>query len=174
MKKIILSLFAFGVFALINSCTSDPCKDKTATTLCNGKGTLVSNTSTCDCACNTGYTGTSCNLMVAGQYTASNDVLGTSTAVSTYTSVASLSGTTVTFTSFKNAFFKNVVVGTISGNTITLNANQQPDNDGYSISGTGTISSTGTTVSIKWAYSITGKNSAGTTVTDNINGTWTK
>ncbi len=173
MKKLFISFMALGALA-ISSCTSDPCEGKSATTLCSGKGTLASNGTTCGCTCTTGSAGTDCSLTIAGLYTASNDVLGTSTPVTAYTTSISITGTTVLITKFKNGFFVNSAVGTISGNTITLNSNQEPDNDGYKLNGTGTISSTATQVSIKWAYTITGPNSAGAIVTDNINGTWTK
>ena len=113
-------------------------------------------------------------MTVAGLYTASNDILGTSTNVTAYTSSISITGNTVLITKFKNGLFVNPATGTLSGNTITLTSNQEPDNDGYKLSGTGTISSTASQVSIKWSYSITGKNAAGTVVTDNINGTWVK
>lgn len=173
MKKIVYSLIALGTL-IIASCTSDPCKDKTAATLCNGKGDLVSDGTNCNCRCTTGNAGTSCNLTVAGLYTASNDILGTSTPVTAYTSSISITGTTVLITKFKNGFFVNQAVGTISGDKITLNTDQQPDNDGYKLNGTGEISSTATQVSIKWSYSITGPNAGGTIVTDNFNGTWIK
>jgi hypothetical protein len=173
MKKIILSILTLGVLG-ITSCTSDPCKDLSATTKCNSKGVLVTNGSSCDCQCDAGYSGDACNLTLVGQYQSNSEVLGTSTSVTPYTTSVSLSGSTVSITKIKNGFFKNVAIGSLSGNTITLNANQEPDNDGYKLSGTGTISSSGNTISIKWAYSITGKNAAGATVTDNINGTWTK
>lgn len=62
MKKILLSLLAGGTL-VITSCSSDPCKDKSAITLCNNNGTLVSNGSNCDCACNAGYSGASCNTV---------------------------------------------------------------------------------------------------------------
>lgn len=173
MKKLFISLLAIGTL-VITSCSSDPCKDKSATTLCNGKGTLSSDGTNCNCSCNIGYAGTSCNLTLAGIYTANSDILGTSTPVTAYNSSISLSGNTVTITKFKNGFFVNSAIGTLSGNTITLNSDQQPDNDGYKLNGTGTISSNATQISIKWSYSITGPNGAGVIVTDNISGTWTK
>lgn len=63
MKKIILSILTIGTLA-ITSCTSDPCKDLTATTKCNGKGVLVANGSSCDCQCDAGYSGADCNTLV--------------------------------------------------------------------------------------------------------------
>lgn len=63
MKKIFLSIVTLGVLGIM-SCTSDPCKDKSALTQCNGKGALVANGSSCDCQCDAGYTGTDCNTLV--------------------------------------------------------------------------------------------------------------
>jgi len=173
MKKFLLSIVALGALTL-SSCSSDPCEGKSATTLCTGNGTLSSDGTNCNCTCNTGYAGTACNLTLAGIYTANSDILGTSTSVTPYTSSISISGNTVSITKFKNGFFVNSAIGTLSGKTITLNTDQQPDNDGYKLNGTGTITSTATQISIKWTYSITGPNASGTIVTDNLTGTWTK
>jgi len=63
MKKIIYSFLALGAI-VFSSCSSDPCKDKSATTLCSGKGVLVTNGSNCECSCNAGYTGTDCNTAI--------------------------------------------------------------------------------------------------------------
>lgn len=63
MKKIFLSIVTLGVLGIM-SCTSDPCKDKTALTQCNGKGVLVANGSSCDCQCDAGYTGTDCKTAI--------------------------------------------------------------------------------------------------------------
>lgn len=79
MKKIILSLFAFGALALTNSCTSDPCKDKVATDCKNG-GTWVANGSTCNCSCAAGYTGSDCSTLIV------TSVIGTYVQASSATS----------------------------------------------------------------------------------------
>ena len=173
MKKIVYSFLSLGAL-VFSSCSSDPCKDKSAVTLCTGNGTLVSDGSNCNCSCNAGFAGTACNLSLAGIYTANSDILGTSTAVTPYTTSITLSGSTVTITKVKNSFFVNSAIGTLSGNKITLNTDQQPDNDGYKLNGSGTLSSTATQISIKMTYSISGPNANGTIVTDNISGTWTK
>lgn len=65
MKKISLALLALGFLSInFQSCTTDPCKDKSPTTLCSGKGTLVSNTNSCDCSCDAGYGGTNCSTLL--------------------------------------------------------------------------------------------------------------
>jgi hypothetical protein len=80
MKKISLALLALGFLSItFQSCTTDPCKDKSATTLCNGKGTLVSNTNSCDCSCDAGYEGTTCDTEIANKY------VGTWKATESYT-----------------------------------------------------------------------------------------
>lgn len=63
MKKLIYSFLALGAL-VISSCSSDPCKDKSALTLCSGNGTLEASGSNCNCKCNAGYSGTNCSTLV--------------------------------------------------------------------------------------------------------------
>jgi hypothetical protein len=64
MKKIFMMLGIASMITLISSCTSDPCKDKSAIELCSGKGTLADKNGTCGCNCDAGYTGTKCEITV--------------------------------------------------------------------------------------------------------------
>jgi len=94
----------------------------------------------CDCVCNAGYEGADCATLerakFIGSYLVSDNCSGSG--ISTYTiSVDPASAvTTVLISNFWNEFVNNVTA-TVSGNTITI-ANQAPDSDGFTVSGTGT------------------------------------
>lgn len=177
MKKIILSLFAFGAFALVNSCSSDPCKDKTATTLCNGKGTLVSNTNSCDCSCNEGYTGSDCSSLISSVFVGSyscvevGDKSGSSSYVATMTP-----NTALTKMNMKNLWnqFVNNAVFSVSGSNITMSL-QEPDADKFFVqNGTGTWSKNASgKVVIKMSYEVV-DNTGSAAVTDKVTATWTQ
>jgi hypothetical protein len=62
MRKIIYSFLALGAIA-ISSCSSDPCKDKSAVDCKNG-GTWVASGSNCNCVCAAGYSGTDCSTLI--------------------------------------------------------------------------------------------------------------
>ena len=176
IKTIILTATVAAMTA-ISSCSTDPCETKVCQ---NGGATKKISSDSCGCNCTNGFTGSNCeNIDVAilnGTYLA-NDKLGTST-VPQYSTTLTISSSSFagTITKIKGNFFTNQITATVSGKTITI-ADQQPDNDGYHVVGTGTITpGTGTSVSIAWTYSITGPNGATppVIVTDNFTGTWTK
>ena len=64
-----------------------------------------------------------------------------------------------------DSYFTNEVKATVSGSTITI-PSQAPDNDGYTVEGTGTYNSTDK--KITWSYTI--KNPLG--VSKSYSGTW--
>jgi hypothetical protein len=179
MKKISLALVALGFLSIsIQSCTSDPCKDKSATTLCSGKGTLVSNTNSCDCSCDAGYTGTACDKTYGQLFVGTFSCVetGSKSGSSSYTAQISAS-TNLSEVNAKNVWdqFKNNVKISVSGSNITINL-QEPDNDKFFVqNGTGTwsLNSSGKVV-IKLTYDVV-DNSGATSVTDRItSATWTQ
>jgi len=150
MKKIIYSFVALGAF-VVSSCTSDPCKDKTATTLCSGKGTTVASGDNCTCSCNAGYTGSDCSKEVAGNYSATDKLSGTGQ--TPYFPTITITGTVVSINNFTPFFFggaTKTVTGSISGNKITIPASNGGVSGGATIGGTGTITTSGNVVTITW------------------------
>jgi hypothetical protein len=150
MKKIIYSFLALGAL-VTSSCSSDPCKDKTATTLCTGKGTLAASGDNCTCNCNAGYTGSDCSKEIAGNYAASDKLSGTGQ--TPYFPTITITGSVVSINNFTPFFFgtaTKTVTGTISGNKITIPASNGGVAGGATIGGTGTITTSGNIVSIAW------------------------
>jgi len=170
MKKISMIGISFlGVIAVVtvmffNACTSDPCKDVT----CLNGG--VCNSGTCTCA--TGYEGTDCSIIsrdkFKGTWTVQDNcsMSGTGSYVVTITS-----GSAITDVLITNVWgqFTNSTLATVSGNTISI-ASQQPDNDGFAVSGSGTISTDGNTITMNYTVTDTGTGDI-----DNCsNSVWTK
>jgi len=158
MKKISMIGISFlGVIAVVtvmffNACTSDPCKDVT----CLNGGTCVSGT--CDCA--TGYEGTDCSTISRDKFTDTwtvNEDCSLSAPASYIVSISNGTGITDVLISNMWDAFTNSVAATVNGNTITI-ASQEPDNDGFTVSGSGSISSDGNTITMSY------------TVTDTSNG----
>lgn len=134
MKKINLylaSVVAAATFSL-TSCV-DPCKD----VVCENGGTCIEGT--CDCA--TGYEGDNCademRAKFVGSYSVADNCSATGTA--SYTVNVSNSSTDVSTVLISNfwGLFTNNVTATVDGTNITI-ANQEPDGDGFTVSGTGT------------------------------------
>ncbi|MBA2422488.1 MAG: calcium-binding EGF-like domain-containing protein [Chitinophagales bacterium] len=168
MKKIsilgasLLSMIALVTVMFFHSCTKDDCKD----VVCLNGGTCVSGT----CECPTGYEGSDCTTEerteFLGTYTVVEDC---SASNSTSYVVSIIAGTNISEVLISNMWdaFVAPVVATINGNTISI-ANQEPDGDGFSVQGSGTI--TGNIITMNY------------TVTDGSNGSqdncttslWTK
>lgn len=158
-----LTIGAFSA-TLYTSCNQDECKD----VVCQNGGTCTEG----KCTCVTGYEGTNCETKSVTKFvktwSASDKEANTTTTIPTYVSaiVAGTAVTEVKISNFSSGFFTNDVVGTVSGNTITV-ASQQPDNDGYYITtGTGTYDAT--TKKITWSYTL--KNP--TNVEKSYTGSW--
>jgi hypothetical protein len=176
MKKFSIALMALGFLSItIQSCTSDPCKDKSATTLCSGKGTLVSNTNSCDCSCEAGYTGTSCSTTVITTLikTWSNSTSSTYNGVTTPFS-ASSSISTVASGNIVDIVIMDLGAGYKSSgslvqtkakitNSTTITLDETPQG-GYVFKGTGVLQSDN---SWKFTYTVTYILSGGTTRVDN-------
>lgn len=123
------------------------------------------------CICLTGYEGTDCGTEEREKFiaiysaSASCSISGSSN----YTATISKSTGNVTEVKLSGAWgiFSNTVKATVDGTDITI-PDQEPDNDGYRISGSGSISANQNIVSV--TYTITDPQSA----TDNCSATWTK
>lgn len=145
-----LTFAAFGAVTY-TSCNKDECKD----VVCQNGGTCNADNGSCICA--TGYEGTKCETKVAEKFiktwSATDKKTGSSTDI-IYTSPV-IAGTTimdVKIGNFSKDFFDNPVLATVNGNTITISS-QEPDADGYKVSGTGTYNSSDKTIS--WTYTLT-------------------
>ena len=159
------AIMTIGAFSAVTytSCNKDECKD----VVCQNGGTCNDG----DCACATGYEGTTCGTEVREKviktWTSKDVDVSDNEAVPTYSAIIS-KGTTVTdvlISRFSNGFFDRDVKGTITGNTITI-PSQTPDNDGYKIEGTLSFNSTDKTITATYTLtSITG-------ATASYKGTW--
>jgi hypothetical protein len=170
LKLVAVSAFlSIGAFCtvLYTSCSKDECKGVT----CQNGGTCSGG----NCTCATGYEGTNCEKQARSKFIkawAASDVpVASAPAIAPYSAVISASTTSSAVTDvviggFSANYFTNAVKASVSGNTITI-ASQQPDNDGYAVSGTGTYNTA--TNKIDWTYSIT-QVSSGTTIS--YTGTW--
>lgn len=145
------ALLSIGAFTTVTyvACNPDPCKD----VVCSNGGTCVSGN--CDCA--TGYEGTTCQTEVRSKFvdtwTAADKNITSGDNLPTYTSsiVKGAAITEIKISNFSDDYFKNDIIATVNGNTITI-ASQEPDSDGYSVTGTGTYNSAD--MSITWTYTI--------------------
>ena len=167
MKKIsmigasFLVMIAVATVMFFNACESDPCKDVT----CLNGGVCVSGT--CDCA--SGYEGTDCSTISRDKFTDTwtvNEDCSSSAPASYIVSITNGSGITDVLISNMWDAFVNSVHATVDGNTISI-ASQEPDNDGFIVSGQGTISGT----TITWSYTI--DDTLYGTGTDVCTSTWT-
>jgi hypothetical protein len=164
LKTILLAgVLTAGIFstAVFTSCNSDACAD----VVCSNGGSCVDGT----CVCPVGYEGTTCTTESRAKFAKSwscNDQKNGTTTPILYTSIIAAGSasnvTTVLISNFSDIFV-NSVSATVNGNTITI-ASQAPDNDGYYVTGTGTL----TNNKINWSYSI--KNPSN--VTDSYTGVW--
>ncbi len=165
-KSFALAMLASATFS---SCEQDPCKD----VVCGDQGQCVEGT----CVCNAGYEQDAAGLCNTEQrakffssYAGSDMFNGNTYTYTPSIATSSVSITNVLVSNFRPDFFNNsVLTATVSGSTITVAA-QEPDGDGYSIEGSGTLSGN----TITWDYSITGADNTGTVVTNVHTGTWTK
>lgn len=167
MKRNIFWLFAIlmsaATFSTLTSCEDDPCKD----VVCDANSDCFDG----DCICRVGYEKNaqdSCVLERAkfiGSYQVSDDCSQSGTATYTVSAVAGGSDDMVSISNFWNVF-ANPVIASVSGSTITI-ANQDPDNDGFTVEGSGTYSNGVITMT----YTITDTSNNDT---DNCNSTWTK
>lgn len=149
MKKMkIFSLSALSALALstmlfFSSCTPDPCKDVT----CLNNGTC--NDGNCECV--TGYEGTDCGTEVRAKFLGPYSVTDgcSASGAATYSININKSNTEINVVLISNFWnlFANNVKATVNGTNLTI-ATQEPDNDGYKVTGNGTIN--GNTLTINY------------------------
>jgi hypothetical protein len=165
--SVVLTLGAFSA-VVYTSCTKDECKSVT----CLNGGTCSGG----NCTCPTGYEGTTCQdetrKKIIGGWSATDVIDGGTPQLNSSTIAAGSTVTRVLVSGIGGKvsginYFGNAVTATIDGNTLVI-ANQEPDNDGYSVSGSGTYDPTNK--KITWTYAL---RDTGTMVI-NCTGTWTK
>jgi hypothetical protein len=128
----------------------------------------------CTKTCDPGYEGSDCKTEVRAKFLSAGATVkekkngGSEYSYSSTIIKVSSDVQKVALTKVANGFFNTNVTATVDGNALTI-TEQDPDGDGYKISGTGSVS--GTTLIL--TFSITGKDGSGNTVTDNYSGTWT-
>lgn len=186
MKKINFLLAAMLGVAALTMTSCDECKD----VVCENGGTCTDGVCECAdmyygdacethcmngtygsgaCTCDAGYEGDACDTESRDKMTGSyavDDACSASGAAS-YTceiSEASTAADAILISNFWAVFAANVTA-TVDGDQITI-ANQEPDGDGYTVSGSGTYSDG----AIDFEYSITAPDGA----VDNCDATWTK
>ncbi len=178
IKSLALStMLSLGLFSglMLTSCSEDDCKD----VVCQNNG--VCNGGNCDCP--DGYEGTLCENLSSAKFVASWTAAETRTftqdgnrteTVTPHTAavVPVVSNLVTVNIGNLNDFFVDPVVGTISGNTITI-AEQEPDGDDFMVSGTITLSTDGSTMTVDYnVWDKTDVTAAASTYT--VSGTWTK
>ncbi len=151
-----------GVLFFTNSC-KNLCKDVE----CQNGGICVEDDGSCDCS-GTGYEGTNCETEERAKFLGTWAVTDACTLsnTSTYTCTIDKSSSAINKVLIDNMWglFSNPVEATVDGSSVDV-ALQEPDGDGYTISGSGTISGT----EISWSYSITDP----TSQVDDCTSTWT-
>lgn len=133
--------------------------------------------SSCTKVCDTGYEGDKCDVQIREKFTGVVSTTyraiedGSNSSPADYTIVISKSNSDIQKILITNMWdlFTNNVVATVDGNEFTI-ASQEPDNDGFVVQGSGTISGDVITVN----YSVTDNNSTPATTDVITNGTWTK
>ncbi len=159
-KNLFLLPALLGAFLLFATACGDSCD----TTKC-GFGTCLDGT----CECDLGYEKDSDgNCTIAsrdkflGNYTVNETCSNSGTA--TPYPVGIIAGTAVNEVKMNGVYgpvatggFVNSVIAKIEGNTITIDR-QQPDNDKFYITGSGTINTTSSPVKITVQYTVTNEN----------------
>lgn len=165
----LLTVGAFGT-VLYTACNKDECKD----VVCQNGGTCSGGT----CTCATGYEGTNCETKWTAKFlktwTAVDKATSSGTTLPSYQSTitqgAGVTDVLIGHFSGNNSsgssYFVNDVKATVSENTITI-PSQEPDNDDYTVSGTGTYNSVDKTIT--WTYTLGAPGGA----TASYTGTWT-
>jgi hypothetical protein len=131
----------------------------------------------CSKTCDEGFEGTKCDTEIREKFTGTSSTTytatedGTLSQPATFDVTISKSTTGATKILIGNVWntFTNQVLATVDGDKFTIE-NQTPDNDGYSVQGTGTINGNKITVN----YSVTDNNATPATTDQINNGVWTK
>jgi hypothetical protein len=175
MKKLNLLFVALiGASTLTFTSCTDECKD----VVCENGGTCDEETGACDCpanfygescetecingtyasgacTCDAGYEGDACGVVSREKFLSSysvSEVCGSGS--DSYSSSITASTTEITNILIGNFYnvYTNPVVATVSGNDITI-ASQDPDSDGFMVSGSGSINEAGTVLTITFTLS---------------------
>lgn len=152
LNLVLVCCLALGVMTFA-SCESDPCEDVTCV-----NGTAVASGDNCNCDCDAGYEGDDCTTLsrtkFVGTYTVADAC--SESGAGTYTVTITASSTEVDKVLISNFWgaYSNNVIATVDGNTLTI-ANQDPDSDGYPVSGTGTYSATNNTITVNYTVTET-------------------
>ena len=147
-----LSLFTAGTIFTINSCKKDPCKDEK----CNDVGTPSADGDKCKCACNAGYEGEKCETKMVTKFVGSYNVTDNCTSSGTYPITITASSSTVdkilisTFGTYGCAGSYPTVEATVNGNDITIASQSFCTSDAYTVSGSGSMNASGTSLSISY------------------------
>jgi len=162
-----------GLIAIVaSSCSSDPCKDKTAINYCNSHGSPSASGSNCGCSCDVGYWGTSCDKSYSGQYKAQTDLYSSVLQTSYNPSISIITSGSISLVQITASFpYLGGVQsfnGSLSGSTITIS--DVLLTNGSKLKGTGVVSNNGTIAQIAWNLTETSSGN----VTKTISGTWTK
>ncbi|MBX7142800.1 MAG: calcium-binding EGF-like domain-containing protein [Chitinophagales bacterium] len=167
MKKVsilgstLLAAVAFSTAMFFNACESDPCKD----VICQNQGTCVDGT----CQCADGYEGTNCETRTADKYAGTWSAVDVCTSGTwTYAATIAASSTEapkILITNFGGFGSSVVAVATVNGNTMSVPSQTF---GAVSLSGSGTLSSNGLTLSIAYTANDVGGGS------DVCTGTWDK
>jgi hypothetical protein len=179
MKNKILSFLAtaaLGTTLFFASCKEDKCKNVT----CNNGGTCIDGS----CECSTGYEGTKCETESRTKFVGTYAVSESKNGGTAYAYGALISSGTGGINSLRisnisnNFFAASYINATVDNSKLTITS-QDPDSDGYTISGSTSSSSdyyNSTTKSFKVTYTITGLNGATppVLVTDTYVATFTK
>ncbi|MFQ5335084.1 MAG: calcium-binding EGF-like domain-containing protein [Flavobacteriales bacterium] len=166
MKKTVFQIMTGTMMLAGILFTSNSCKNLCKDVECQNGGTCVEDDGSCDCS-GTGYEGTNCETEERAKFLGSWSVTDncSSSGSASYTSTISKSSTGITKVLISNFWdaFANNVEGTISGSDIDVSL-QEPDGDGWTVSGSGTISGT----QISWSYTVADP----TGQADNCTATW--
>ena len=128
---IVITGTLLSLFFIVNSC-KDSCQD----VVCKNGGTCIDG----NCDCPDGYSGADCGTNVSANFLGTYNVSETCPDITTYTvniGVDTLHVSGVKIANFFNSF-ANLVNANVNQTNITIPL-QDPDNDGRSVSGSGTF-----------------------------------
>lgn len=143
---------------------------------CGANGTLNQANGACNCICDAGYEGASCNVLsrdkFLGSYSVNDACSASGSGVYSVTISANAGAINqVRISNFWNAFISPVVASVVE-NDLTI-APQEPDGDGFFVSGSGVISSSGGTSVLTISYTVEDRN-VSPVVTDFCSSTYVK
>ncbi|MGD1844798.1 MAG: hypothetical protein ACFB10_05330 [Salibacteraceae bacterium] len=141
-----------------DECETDLCASVTC--LNGGVTAPIATDCGCDCSAATGYEGDDCNTEMRakfiGTYTVAESC-GANSATFAVTNTNSASDITrILMSDFADVFNSPVVI-TVDGNNLTI-PDQEPDGDGFRLTGTGTTTDNGSTFNLSYTVNNTNNN----------------